>query len=323
MRRTIVVSLLAFLGCVPLAAQFLEGGTSDYALANSSVSWLPKVSSLFVNPAELARLHQNDFQASTRWFNALSSMSADVFVPSAGTVGIGTMPQGTSTMISAGYGRLVGNYSTVGSSMSVLTNVRGGFRFSVGGAVHLPTGTEESGLHAGVSASNLPTRTIVDAGIGYWIVPTTLRIQFATQTRTARAGFIGAELNAGGGFRIQGGVRNYHYVSAGVSYESPYAVAELGAGAQGFSFTFNIRFGTASSDIHQEAVDGANEAYGDERYSEAGQLFERAVQFDEYDDLSRHMVLRTRQVLDSSTTALLLRADSAEKNDDYPSAMQA
>ncbi len=321
--RPIVICVVILLYTIPITAQFQEAGTSDYALANSSVLWLPRSSALFLNPGELARLHQNEFLVSSARFRSLASMSADVFVPSVGTFGVGTASEGNSTLYSTGFGYLVKNHSTVGGALSMLSNVEGGFRFSLGGAFHLPLGVEESGLHAGLSVTNLPTRGILNAGAGYWLLPTILRLQLATQTRLERAAFVGAEAKVLENVHIQAGTRGFKALSAGMSYSTQYAVLELGVGQQGISFTMNVRFGDAASDNYEKAFDEANEAFVDQRFSEAQTLFAKAIQYDEYDRDSRTMIERSKQVLDSSVTVLLQEAQAAEKENDFPAAMKA
>jgi tetratricopeptide (TPR) repeat protein len=150
-----------------------------------------------------------------------------------------------------------------------------------------------------------------------------LRVQFATQTRIVRAAFLGSEIKVSENIHLQAGVRSFHYVSGGISYATPYAVAELAAGSQGLSFTMNIRFGDAASENHQKALDQANEAHVDQRYSEARRLFATSVQYDEYDNDARAMAERTKQVMDSSVAALLGQAEAAESEDDYPAALRA
>lgn len=338
--RLIVVWSVILLNNHPLLGQLQEAGTSDYALANSSVAWIPRSSSLFLNPGELARLHQNDFNVSSGRFRSVASMSGDMFVPFVGTFGLGVAPDGNSTLYSAGFGRLVYKYSTIGGAVSILTNVRGGFRFSLGTALHMPSRGEESGWHVGVSVMNLPVRGIANAGVGYWILPARMRVQFATQTRITRAvlargdvkvnfatdrraEFLGGEVKVSEKLSLQAGVRGFKYGSAGFSYSTPYAVAELAAGSKGLSFSVNIRFGDAASYNHRLALGQAKEAYIDGRYSGAQRLFATSVEFDEYDEYARARARRTKVVMDASIAALLKQADAAVREDDYPAAMKA
>ena len=250
-------------------------------------------------------------------------MSADLFVPYVGTFGIGSATEGNSTLYSGGFGYLVGTHSTIGGAVSMLSNTERGFRFSLGGAFHLPFTVEESGLHVGFSVVNLPTRGILNAGAGYWVLPAALRLQFATQTRTERAGFLGAEACVIGNVHIQAGTRGFKTLTGGLNYSTPYAVLELGAGKQGLSFTMNVRLGDASSENHQKMLDEANEAFVDQRFSEARSLSMTAIQYDEYDNDARMLFVRSGQVLDSSVTALLQEAQTAEKESDFAAAMRA
>lgn len=304
-------------------AQFQESGTGDYALGNSSVMWLPRSSSLFLNPGELAHVRQNEFLITSGRFRSLESMSAAFFVPYVGTFGFGIAPVDNSPMASVGYGRVIGDYSMVGGSFSLPSEVAKGFRFSFGGSYHLPFSVKESGIHAGLSVTNVPTSAVVNAGVGYWVVPKVVRLQCATQTQTERAGFVGVDVKVFEDLRLQAGTRGFQKMNGGVSYATPNAILELGGGPQGISFTMNVRLGEAASDIHAKEFDQGNEAFTDQRYAEAYRRFRKAEQYDEYDGDSRLMAVRSLQVMDSSISDLMGQARSSEEQKDFPAAMRA
>jgi hypothetical protein len=116
-------------------------------------------------------LHQNEFLVAAGRFTSLASMSSAFFVPGTGTFGIGIAPTDRATEYSAGYGLLVGDYSTFGGAVSVIPNIVGGFRFSLGGALHIPTEGEETGAHVGLSIVALPAAPAVNFGGAYWLSP--------------------------------------------------------------------------------------------------------------------------------------------------------
>jgi tetratricopeptide (TPR) repeat protein len=320
--RSIAVVLLITLGTAVTWAQFQESGTGDYALGNSSVMWLPRSSSLFLNPGELAHVRQGEFLITAGRFRTLESMSAAFFVPYVGTFGLGVAPVDNLPLASIGYARVIGGYSMLGGALSLPSEVAQGFRFSFGGSLHVPFNIKESGMHVGLSATNVPTKPFVNAGIGFWVIPKTLRLQLATQTRTERAAFVGIDVKVLEALRLQVGTRGFQKINGGVSYATPNAILEFGGGPQGISFTMNVRLGEAASEIHSREYDQGNEAFTDQRYAEAYSRFRIAEQYDEYDSESRLMALRSLRVMDSSITDLLGQARSSEDQNEFPTAMK-
>ena len=321
--RVIGIATALTVCAASVPAQLLETGTEDYVLGNSSVMWLPHSSSLFLNPGELARLHQNEFAVSSGRFKSMSSMSSALFFPGTGTFGLGVAPFGASTQYSVGFGRLLADYSTLGGAVSVIPYTRGSLRFSLGGAVHLPVDGEETGIHTGLSVTNLPSKEIVNVGGAYWLMPNKVRIQLATRTRTMRAEFLGADISVREGLQIQVGTRGFKKLLGGASYATSYATIEFGAGPEGISFTMNVRLGESASDVHDELYDQADEAYVDQRYGDAEDYFRKALLYNEYDSASRLMVTKSRRMMDSSVAILLQQARVNEGQENYAEAMLA
>jgi len=321
--RSITCILFITLSPALALAQFQGFGTSDYALGNSSVMWLPQSTSLFLNPGELAHLRQSEFLITSGRFRSLESMTAAFFVPYVGTFGLGVAPIDGLPLASVGFGRVIGGYSMVGGSLSLATDVPQGVRLGFGGTLHVPFRIKESGIHVGFSATNIPTQAVVKAGLGFWLLPNTVRLQWATQTRMERAGFVGAHVKVFKALSLQVGTRGFQKVNGGLTYTTSNAVLEVGGGPQGISFTMNVRLGEAASDLHAEEYDQANEAFSDQRYAEAYSRFRKAAEYDEYDRESRSMALKSIELMDSSITDLMRQARASEEEKDFPSAMKA
>ncbi len=318
---TVAAVLTAFAVSIP--AQQQATGTVDYSLANSSVMWTPGSASIFLNPGELARLHQNEFMISSGRFRSLESMSSAIFVPGTGTIGIGVTPTINSSQYGFGFGGLLGNYNTVGGALSVLPKVERSIRLSFGGALHLPAGGEETGGHAGISITNVLSKVVLRAGAGYWLLPRIVRLQIATQSGMVRAELLGLETRVLEGVHIQVGTRGFTRLLAGASYTMPYATVAIGAGPEGLSFTVNARIGDAAADVREEAFDQGNEALVDQRFGDARESFLNALRYDEYDNEVRLLAEKSRILMDSSVTALLRQANENEGQHNYTEAMRA
>ncbi len=304
-------------------SQELETGATDYALGNSSVMWLPRSTSLFQNPGELARLHQNEFYLSSGRFRDFNSMSSAFFLPRLGTVGLGVSPSGDSTKYSLGYGTLIGEYHDIGTAISVIPRVKAGLRFAFGGAIHLPTSVQNSGFHLGAAVTNLPQKAVINGGAAFWIVPDIARIQAATRSDVVRAEFLGVDVRILGGLGLQAGTRGFKKVLGGLTYETSYVVAAVGAGPEGISFGMNFRFGEAAAEVHDAARDDGEEAFKDGRYSEARESYLTAVRYDEYDDASRELASRCSTLTDSLVTVLLEKAHQDEAGRNFSGAMKS
>ncbi|HEY6952576.1 MAG TPA: tetratricopeptide repeat protein [Bacteroidota bacterium] len=322
-RRCIIILFTLLSGTALLSAQLQETGAGDYALGNSSVMWLPTSSALFLNPGELARIHQNEFLVTSGRFHSLTAMSGAFFLPNAGSFGIGITPNGNLSEYSAGFGRLIGDYHTIGGAVSLLPETRGGVRFSLGGALHIPFEGKESGVHAGLSVTSLPRNAIVNLGAAYWVMPNILRIQFASRSKMERASFLGAAGTIVNGVQLQVGLRGFKNIAGGLSYATPYATMVVGGGPEGLLFSVNVRIGDAASDTRIDAYNQGNEAFADERYADAKNWFQTAIQYDEYDGEARGMAERSQHLVDSLVTSLLEEARESEAHRNFTDAIHA
>jgi tetratricopeptide (TPR) repeat protein len=305
-----------------LRSQSLIGGAWDYALGNSSLSWFSSPSSIFVNPSELGRIHQNEVLISTARFRSLASMSGALFVPYTGTFGFGSSVDGTETEFRAGFGRIIGRSHTVGGSLSVVDKVRGGFRLGIGSALHFPSTTENSGLHAGVAVSRLPKLPIFAGGIAYWAIPDKFRLQAAGRSRTKRAVYLGGDFSVTSTIALQMGTQAFRTMSAGVAVSTSLVRAELAAGRSGVALSLNFLVGDASAASRSEHYDAGVEAFTEGEYSDARKNFLTAVEYDEYDDESRTLAKESQRLLDSSVVALLAQAKTNEERRNFLAAMR-
>jgi len=304
-------------------AQTTIVGSKDYGLASSSVMWMPRGSSIFLNPAELGRLHQNEFLFNTNRFRSMASMTGAFSFPFMGTVAGGVSNQDSLTTYTLGYGRLLGSYHTFGLSASVISKIQSGFRYSAGTALHFPFSSENSGIHIGASAANLPKETILNGGIGLWLLTDWLRVQASAQNRIHRAMTYGAEFLASDDFSFLFGSRAFKKYYGGISYNNSTFTADLAAGPAGLTFSLNIIIGDAAEDQRSLSYEEGYNLYSEKRYSEALQKFLLAMEYDEYDDDSRMMVEDSRSMLDSVETTNMRQAKQFEERFDYPSAIHS
>ena len=89
MSRVLTVLILVQLIAPSVSAQSQVAGSKNYGLSGSSVMWLPRSAALFLNPAEIARLHQDEFLVTTHRVSTLPSLAGARFVPFVGTFAAG------------------------------------------------------------------------------------------------------------------------------------------------------------------------------------------------------------------------------------------
>lgn len=314
--------ILLILAALPAQSQSLVGGACDYALGNSSLPWFPRSSSLFINPSELGRIHQDEILVGTARFRSLTSMSGALFLPFAGTIGLGSAVTDTVTEFAAGFGRIIGRSHTVGGNLSVVDRTPGGFRMALGSVLHFPSTTENSGLHIGMTVSRLPKLPVFAGGAAYWAVPEMLRLQVAGRSRTHRALFAGADFSVTPNVALQVGMQSFRNISGGATFATPMLTIEIGAGKSGFALSLNFLVGQASSISRSENYNAGVEAFTEGRYTEARNHLLLAVQHDEYDEESRALAQESQRLLDSSVVVLLAQAKNHEQRRNFLGAMR-
>ena len=298
-------------------------GGKDYGLAASSVMWMPRGTSVFLNPAELGRIHQDEFLFNTNRFRNLGSMTGTVALPFGGTFAGGIANDGPFTTYTFGYGSLVGDYHTIGTALSIVSPIEGGFRLSFGTAFHFPFSQQRSGIHTGFSISNLPETAIVNAGIAWWIVSDWLRLQAAAQNRVHTTMLYGAEFLASDNFSFLFGTDKFKTMYGGVSLTTSTYTADLTAGPGGLTFSLNFILGESAEERRSISYEEGYNLFSEKRYSEAHDKFLLAVQYDEYDDDSRSMAENSLTVRDSTERQSLRQAKTLEENFDFAGAIDA
>ena len=150
-------------------------GSHDYSLGGSSVMWIPRPSALYLNPAEIGRLHQDEFFMSTNKLSNMASFSAAHFEPFLGTFAAGVANYGPVAHFSAGYARVWYQQHTAGGALNISPDAPEKVSLSLGAAAHFAdSSSRNSGLHAGVSllnlAPNVRSSTFgFNVGAAYWI----------------------------------------------------------------------------------------------------------------------------------------------------------
>lgn len=310
----------------PLAAQTTGG--NDYALGGSSSMWLPRPSALFSNPGEMARLHQSEFLLSTNRFSNFSSMSAAHFFPFVGTFGAGIAQLGQATQYTVGYGGLIGEVHTIGAVLNLFRNAKETFSFSVGSAFHFPDSVSaNSGFHFGVSVNDLPKQPFgspmgLQAGVGFWLLRETWRVQAGWQKAERGELVVGSELLAADWLGLQVGSRAFKEIRGGVSLQSNFAKLELAAGKAGIVFSVSFRFSEAAKDLRAKHFEAAMEAYEEKRLSDARDQFILALEYDEYFHNAHAMIEQTQAELDSNVSALFDEASKLEERKNYVEAIK-
>ncbi len=317
------VTLMLYLLASIAGAQSLVVGSKDFGLASSSVMWMPRSTALFLNPAEVGRVHQNEFLLSTARFRSMASMSGTYSIPFWGTFAAGIANQDSLSHYTLGYGRLLGSHHSIGTSVSVINKIQDGFRIDFGGFFHFPFSELNSGIHSGISIANLPKEGMLNGGIAYWVVPDWVRLQVAAQNRTQRAVVYGTEILLSKNLSFGAGTRAFKTFYGGVNVRSSSLSAELAIGPGDLSFSLNILLGESAEERRSVAYEEGYNLFSEKRYSEARQKFRLATEFDEFDVDSRTMAAQSKTLLDSVETTNLMQAKQFEERSEYSAAISS
>ncbi|MEW5799272.1 MAG: hypothetical protein AB1728_09720 [Bacteroidota bacterium] len=322
--KLIVHSCFLIIACsVAGIAQSFDIEGKEYGLASSSVMWLPRSSALFLNPAELGRIHQDEFLLHTNRFRSMTAMAGSFAIPFFGTFSGGISTKDSLTHYSIGYGRRIGRYHTVGTAVSIISPIQDGFRYSFGGTLHFPSSIQNSGVHAGFSIFNLPKEAFLNGGIAWWVVPDWFRLQVAAQNRIHRAMIYGGEFLVSKSVGLLIGSRAFKSLHGGISYQAEAFAADLTAGRSGISFSINVVLGTTAQEKRDIAYDEGYNLFSEKRFNEAARKFSIALEYDEYDDDSYAMANDARTARDSTESSFLSLAQSYEREQNYPAAIDA
>ncbi len=329
MRRVLRIILLFLAAHLSVYAQTQTTGTRDYALSGSSVMWLPRASALFLNPAELGRLHQAEVLISTNRFSSLSSFCASYFEPFVGTFAAGIANETMGTQYSLGYARILSQNTTMGGSLTVLRDGSEKFLTSFGGALHFPKSSiRNSGLHTGFSIVNLSNNTAspfvgLNLGVAYWVLPKAVRFQSGWRHEQTQSFLLGAEASLTTWLSLQAGTRSFETFSGGFSLHASYVTADLAAGPAGISFSLNLRISDAAVDLRDEYFELGQDAFDEERFPEAQEYFLTAAEFDENFMPARTLADRAIQVVDSTVDNLLRQGNAYQRRGNLLDALSA
>lgn len=323
MERILTCCLLIVVCTTPGIGQSFELEGKEYGLASSSVMWAPRGSALFLNPAELGRIHQDEFLLHTNRFRAMSAMAGTFAIPFVGSLSGGISNKDSLTNYSIGFGRRLGRYHTVGTSLSIISRIQDGLRYSFGGALHFPSSVQNSGLHAGFTISNLPKEAMLNGGAAWWAVPNRFRVQVAAQNRAHRAMTYGGEILVSNDVALLIGSRAFKSLHGGISFQTSVLTADLTAGPAGISFSINITLGEPAYEKRSTAYEEGYNLFSEKRYDESSKKFFAALEYDEYDDDSYSMAHEAEAARDSTERLFLAQADSLERALNYPAAIDA
>lgn len=329
MSRVLTVLILFQLIAPAVSAQSQVAGSKNYGLSGSSVMWLPRSAALFLNPAEIARLHQDEFLVTTHRVSTLPSLAGARFVPFVGTFAAGIANELDHDWYSVGYGRLLGRHQTVGGALNMIRDGFTRLAISLGTAVHYPDSlTQNSGAHAGISVVNLSSKARsplfgLNVGAAYWVIPNTLRWQSAWQLQGVNGSFLtGAEFRMNSWFSLQAGTLSFKTLSGGISLRTSYLSADLSVGDVGISLSLNFRVSEDARDIRNRQYQHGLEAYDEERYFDAREHFLTALQYDEYFSHARTLANLATAVMETTVVVYLREGKSYEDRGDYIEAIK-
>ncbi len=318
-RILLIAALLLGASGSPQAQAQLTGAT-DYALGGSSVMWLPASAAVFLNPAEVSRVHQHEFLVTGGRSFSLSSITGNVFVPFVGTLAAGIGQENGETHVNLSYGRILGRYHSAGIGFTYLEKNPKRSGLSMGFTLHFPTtSAANSGLHVGMSTVNFSGDFESEAfgahaGAAFWAVPTTLRLQVAYGRRYRKSALsAGAELRLFGSLSALVGTREFKTLTGGLAFRHPYGTVEVAGGPDGALFTLRARIGDAASDQRDAHVRAGLGALENESYYAARSYFLTAVEYDEYADEARRYADRSRDIAKQSSSSAMNEARTLEE----------
>lgn len=265
-----------------------QTGATDLATGGSSVMWIPTPSSLFLNPAELARLRQGDFSFNTGRFTKLSSFSASFYAPAVGTFGAGVGVVDSLSQYTVGYALPIDRYHGFGVALTTFRRTEESFGVSFGTSLHFPGSRENSGIHAAASIINLSENTTsrffsINLGAGYWVLDDAIRVQAAFQhTAVKNYALVGFEALPASWLSIQLGTRSFKEMTGGFAIRFAHGSLALGASKIGAVLSVGAVISSLATDERDANFELALDATDEERFTEAVGYYRRAVDFDPF-----------------------------------------
>ena len=322
-------SILALLSLPAAVALAQQSGAADYALGGSSVMWAPGPASLFLNPAELARLRQSDFGFNAGKFTKLSSFSSSVFLPSAGTFGGGVSLSDSSSQYSVGYALPIGRFHSLGLGLTGFRKTEESIGFSFGTSFHFPDDVENSGIHFGGSIIGLSENTSssffsINLGVAYWAVKEEIRVQAAYQhTAVKNYALVGAEAVVLPWISVQLGTRSFKEISGGFSFRFNYGSVDIAAGKPGMVLSVRAALSSPASEVRNNYIELGQEAADGERFTEALGYYRKAVDYDPHSAQATAAADTLETALRVQTDTVLTRAAALMAKKDFVEATKA
>lgn len=326
-RRALIACLLVC-SAGPLRSQGRITGAFDYALGGSSVMWMPTSEAVFLNPAEISRVHQHEFSVTGGKSLALSSVAGHVFIPYVGTIAAGVGRETDETQYTLSYGRIVGRHHAAGFGFTYLEKNPERSGVSLGFTLHFPTSSSRtSGLHIGASVLNFagdvdaPSFS-ANAGAAFWVAPRTLRLQAAYGRRHQETALsAGLELRLSETFSLLAGARDLSRYTGGIVFRHPYGTIDIAGGQEGVVFTLRARLSDAAKDQRDNYVRAGLGAIQNQSYFAARSYFLTAVEYDEYADDARRQAERSLEIARQSSTTAMNEARTLEERGNIPDAI--
>ncbi len=298
-----------------VAASAQVAGSYDYSLGGSSMMRSGVPSALFLNPGELARIHEKQLSLSTNRFSELSQISVVQFFPFVGTLGAGIGHEAGRTQYSIGYGKIFSDIQTIGGAINILKGTSTDMTLSIGTSFHfLEEGVRNSGALLGASIVNFSSNTSLPnqwfrAGGGYWVAPNRFCVQGVILYHDEKGKFLaGAEYLLQPDLAFQVGTKAFDDYYAGVTYTANVMRLDGSVGHEGLSFTVTIRLSEDARTLRDNYYDRGMKSYRSENYPDAQDAFRHAIEYDEYYSPARTYVNLSEGITETSTQLLLREA---------------
>lgn len=278
-------------------------------------------SALFINPGELARIHQSELSLSANRFSELPSMTVAGFFPSVGTFAAGIGNEAGTKQYSFGYARIISDHNTAGGALNFLDSPNStDVTLSLGTTFHfMETVGRKSGILVGGSIVNFSSNTSLPGqrftvGAAYWLVPNFLCTQGSWLYENQKSKLsVGAEYYLTPDLSFQAGTKSFEEASAGLSYAIRGMNLDVAVGKEGISLSVNFLFSEDSRNMRDNYYQQGMKAYNEQEYAESKAAFMKAVEYDEYFDDARTYVNLSTGVTMTATRILIQDAQRLEK----------
>lgn len=326
--RRVLIACLLVSSSSPLRGQGFITGAFDYALGGSSVMWIPTSEAVFLNPAEISRVHQHMVSVTGSKSLNLSSITGNVFIPYVGTIAAGVGREPNETQYTLSYGRIFGRHHAAGAGFTYLEKNPERSGVSLGATFHFPTSSSRySGLHLGASLLNFAGDTeapsfSANAGAAFWVAPRTLRLQAAYARRSQHTAWnAGLELRLSEAFSLLAGAHDFSRYTGGIVFRHSYGTIDIAGGAEGVVFTLRARWDNLAEDQRDSYVRAGLGAMQNQRYFAARSYFMTAVEYDEYAEEARRHADRSLAIARESSTSAMNEARALEARGNIPDAI--